>query len=372
MMKYTFNQLLSEYSEKNIENVYEPVAVGKYGIRKRSEIYKKELADDYSNNKLIYNNTLTIGLGSKQIDFGVLTEDFIYSVSPAYKTFYINNEIIESRYLELYLVAANEYLTKKYMIASARQGKKVDIENMFKETITIPDVSEQRRIVNDIMLIRDSIEKDYRLIDLLDEMVDSVFFKMFGDPLHPKKSKPLGVVAQLERGKFTPRPRNDPKYFDGAYPFIQTGDISASDHRLSEYKQTLNDLGCKVSKEFCRGTIVMAIVGATIGSTAILERDVYAPDSIIGITPHEYNNIFLEKLLSFWREKLLADAPESARPNINLKILDKIPIIDVDVKLQEEFVNLLNNVIETKDLIKKRMIFTDELLSKKMYEYFIA
>lgn len=370
-MKYTFSQLLSEYSEKNTDNVYEPVAVGKYGIRKRSEIYKKELADDYSNNKLIYNNTLTIGLGSKQIDFGVLAEDSIYSVSPAYKTFYINNELIESKYLELYLEATNEYLTKKYMIASARQGKKVDIDNMLKETISVPEICEQKRIINDIILIRESVEKDYRLIGLLEEIVDSLFYKMFGDPLHPKKFKKLGNVAQLERGKFTPRPRNDPKYFDGSYPFIQTGDISASDHRLSEYKQTLNELGCTVSKEFCCGTIVMAIVGATIGSTAILERNVYAPDSIIGITPYEYNNVFLEKLLSFWREKLLADAPESARPNINLKILDKIPIIDVEVEVQNEFSDFLNSVTETKELIKKRIVLTNELLSKKLYDYFI-
>lgn len=72
----------------------------------------------------------------------------------------------------------------------------------------------------------------------------------------------------MERGRFSPRPRNDPKYFNGEYPFIQTGDISSSNHRLSEYKQTLNEQGIKVSKKFCVGTIVMAIVGATIGSNS--------------------------------------------------------------------------------------------------------
>ena len=64
-MKYLLNQILSEYSEKNSENKYEPAAVGKYGVRKRSDIYKKELAKDYSKNKLIYKDTLTSGLGSK-------------------------------------------------------------------------------------------------------------------------------------------------------------------------------------------------------------------------------------------------------------------------------------------------------------------
>lgn len=32
----------------------------------------------------------------------------------------------------------------------------------------------------------------------------------------------LGDIALLERGKFSARPRNDPKFFGGHIPFIQT------------------------------------------------------------------------------------------------------------------------------------------------------
>ena len=41
-------------------------------------------------------------------------------------------------------------------------------------------------------------------------------------------------VAQILRGKFTHRPRNDPSLYDGPYPFIQTGEVAAReiDHRL--------------------------------------------------------------------------------------------------------------------------------------------
>ena len=70
------NNFLTEYSEKNLYNVYRPVAVGKYGIRKRESIYSKELASDYSKNKVIYKNTLTVGMGSNQIDIGILYHVF--------------------------------------------------------------------------------------------------------------------------------------------------------------------------------------------------------------------------------------------------------------------------------------------------------
>ena len=47
------SDFIIEYSERNTENKYSPVAVGKYGIRSRESIYSKELASDYSKNKLI-------------------------------------------------------------------------------------------------------------------------------------------------------------------------------------------------------------------------------------------------------------------------------------------------------------------------------
>ena len=162
---------------------------------------------------------------------------------------------------------------------------------------------------------------------------------MFGDPLHPVHSRALGDVAVLERGRFSPRPRNDPRYYGGDYPFIQTGDIAGCGHRLSEYRQTLNEKGIHVSKKFSAGTIVIAIVGATIGATAILEIDVYAPDSVIGISVNDelYNNVFMEALLQFWQPELVRIAPESARANINLRILQSIPIIDVELPRQLQF-----------------------------------
>ena len=39
------------------------------------------------------------------------------------------------------------------------------------------------------------------------------------------EEKRLDEVATIERGKFTPRPRNNPKYYGGEIPFVQTSDI---------------------------------------------------------------------------------------------------------------------------------------------------
>ena len=46
------------------------------------------------------------------------------------------------------------------------------------------------------------------------------------------------------------RPRNDPSFYGGTIPFIQTGDVTRSDGRILSYTQTLNERGVSVSRVF--------------------------------------------------------------------------------------------------------------------------
>jgi len=174
-MKYLLSDILKEYSEKNSLNKYYPVAVGKYGIRKRSDIYKKELAKDYSKNKIIRKNTLIVGMGSTQIDIGVLSSDEIFSVSPAYHTFNISDKIVDSRYLDLLFLSKNNEYTQKYMIASARQGKTVNLKDLLKEIIEIPNFEQQYEIINKIEKIKKFIQFEEENISYYEELIKSRF-----------------------------------------------------------------------------------------------------------------------------------------------------------------------------------------------------
>jgi type I restriction enzyme S subunit len=78
----------------------------------------------------------------------------------------------------------------------------------------------------------------------------------------------LAKIASLERGKFSARPRNDPRLFGGAYPFIQTGDVSNSNGIITSFSQTLNEKGLRVSRLFPGHTLFFTIA-ANIGDVAI-------------------------------------------------------------------------------------------------------
>jgi len=100
----------------------------------------------------------------------------------------------------------------------------------------------------------------------------------------PWEVKTLQSLATIERGKFTARPRNDPKYYGGDIPFIQTGDVAKSGGRIKTYSQTLNEEGLKVSKLFLRGTLFFTIA-ANIGDIGFADFDAACPDSLVAIHP---------------------------------------------------------------------------------------
>ncbi len=215
--------------------------------------------------------------------------------------------------------------------------------------IRLPDLSEQQRIAGRLEQADRLCRTRRYALELTDTFLPAAFLEFFGDPVRNARGWPvceLEELATVERGKFTPRPRNDPSYYSGRFPFIQTGDISTSEGRLRSWTQTLNEKGVKVSRRFPPGTVVIAIVGATIGMTAILEVDVYCPDSVVGIqvNPKAATKEYIEFLLRFWRPVFLAQAPETARANINLDTLRPLRIPVPPLALQQKFAALVERV----------------------------
>lgn len=241
--------------------------------------------------------------------------------------------------------------------------------------IPVPPIPEQEKLVRiltdaeELCCLR--IQADERTASA----VPAIFFEWFGDPTTNKNNLPsakLGDIAKLERGRFSPRPRNDPSYFDGEYPFIQTGDISDSGGLLDTWKQTLNERGKMVSKEFPAGTIVIAIVGATIGSTAILQIPVYCTDSIVGISvnPKYCLTEYVEFVLRARRPILLAQAPDAARANLNLEILREIPIPIPPIELQQKFVAHVAEIQALQAMQKGSRTRFDDLFQSLLHRAF--
>lgn len=158
-------------------------------------------------------------------------------------------------------------------------------------------------------------------------------------------TKRLGEIALLERGKFSARPRNDPKYFGGQTPFIQTGDVTNSCGLVTDYSQTLNEAGLAVSKVFKKGTIFFTIA-ANIGDVAFAVFDAACPDSLIGITPKlsSINRIWLFHELKSRKRDFETLATQNAQLNINLEKLNPYQLPIPPFKEQEAIASALSDM----------------------------
>lgn len=142
----------------------------------------------------------------------------------------------------------------------------------------------------------------------------------------PWPSLSLEEIATVQRGKFSARPRNDPKYYGGDIPFIQTGDVANGAGHIRTYSQTLNTDGLSVSKLFPRGSLVVTIA-ANIGDVAKVEFDFACPDSLVVIQPNEdIDSDWLQYTLESKKKLLHSLAPQNAQKNINLEVLRPLPL----------------------------------------------
>jgi type I restriction enzyme S subunit len=157
------------------------------------------------------------------------------------------------------------------------------------------------------------------------------------------KYQALEDIASVKRGKFSVRPRNDPSYFGGSTPFVQTGDVVAARQFLATYSQTLNERGVSVSKVFPAGTILITIA-ANIGDTAITAFPVACPDSVVGIEPKPALVVtkWLKEYLETKKKDLDAQAPQNAQKNINLEVLKPLQILLPPFEEQKQIAEILS------------------------------
>lgn len=157
----------------------------------------------------------------------------------------------------------------------------------------------------------------------------------------------LEDLAEVERGKFSVRPRNDPRYFGGSMPFVQTGDVTGSNVYLRGFSQTLNEDGIKVSKVFPEDTILITIA-ANIGDTTITPYPVACPDSVVAIQPKKdlANTIFLKNIIDLQKDFLDSQATQNAQKNINLQVLKPLELIVPNLEEQTKIASFLSAVDE--------------------------
>ncbi|WP_051396738.1 restriction endonuclease subunit S [Bradyrhizobium elkanii] len=273
----------------------------------------------------------------------------------------------------------HKFLFWKYTsgVTESMQSHSTGIRNLNAEAykdiaVPLPPLPEQQRIVAildeafaGLVTATANAEKNLKNARELFESYLSFILTQTGATW--EKRKLSEVAREFGRGKSKHRPRNDPKLYGGPYPFVQTGDISNADHWLTDYTQTYSAFGVAQSRLWPKGTVCIAIVGATVGETAILNFEACFPDSVIGIVVDEKiaDAEYVEYLLQSFKAFLKEKGKGTARDNINLGTFENQLFPFPALKEQRLIVDRLNQMASRKrdleEFYTKRLTAISEL-----------
>jgi type I restriction enzyme S subunit len=179
----------------------------------------------------------------------------------------------------------------------------------------------------------------------------------------------LGTIA---RGKSKHRPRDASHLYGGKFPFIQTGDVKAANHRLNKHTQTYSVAGLAQSKLWPENTMCITIA-ANIAETAILSYPACFPDSIIGFVADEdkCDIEFVEYLMQFFKKQIQTHSIGSVQDNINLGTFQRVEFTVPPLEEQKSIASILS-ALDDKIELNLRMNKTLEEMAMALYKHWFV
>lgn len=365
ILSLSYGKIIRRNTETNMGLL--PESFETYNIVDKSNIILR--LTDLQNDK----TSLRTGL---VIERGIITSAYIALES-------INTENVFFHYL---LHCYDELKVFYVMGNGVRQNLK--FAELSRLPLLVPPLAEQQRIADYLdakcayidqclELTRQSMEKlrAYKLSCITEAVTKGldpdVPLKDSGVPWIGKICEHYEIIkikyfTDIIRGKFSHRPRNDPRFYNGEYPFIQTGDIKISNKYITKYSQTLNDNGFNISRQFPSGTIVMAIA-ANVGDVAILDFDACFPDSVIGFTNLiNINKLFFYYTLITLKQVFIEKSIISTQLNLNIEIVNEVKIPYPPLPEQERIAAYLDKKCARIDaLLEEKQALLDKLAEYK-------
>jgi len=228
--------------------------------------------------------------------------------------------------------------------------------NSWDNSPSLPqELSEQKRIVAKIESLLERIEEARRLraesVKEFEKLYRNVLAGVFSTEEFETVS--LGKVCETTSGGTPSRSRAD--YFDGKIPWLKSGELNDSLITGSEEHITEEALQNSSAKIFPKGTLLIALYGATVGKTGILGIDASTNQAVCALFPK--NNLlhrdYLHWFLKFKRNDFLKESFGGAQPNISQKLLRETKMPLPPLSIQRRIVAYLNSLQEKLEALKK-------------------
>ncbi|WP_180025318.1 restriction endonuclease subunit S [Acinetobacter sp. YH16049] len=172
----------------------------------------------------------------------------------------------------------------------------------------------------------------------------------------------LDQIAEWGSGG-TPSRKNS-TYYGGDVPWIKTGDLG--EKYVTQATEFITDEAVKNSsaKYFKKGSVIMAMYGATIGKTSILGIDATTNQACAVGTPIATSTEFLYYFLRNEKDAFIAKGKGGAQPNISQQIIKAHTVYLPALAEQQEIVRQLDIMLAQVEQIKARLDAIPTILKK--------
>ncbi len=206
-------------------------------------------------------------------------------------------------------------------IAALQSGttrKRISRKNLGCLTIPVPPIAEQQRIVEVIeeqFSHLDAAEASLTHVEHRANALAEAAYRAVRSPRWPFVK--LSTIAKTSSGGTPSRRKAD--NFCGTIPWIKSGELGDSHVRATAERISDTGLASSSAKLLKRGTLMMAMYGATVGKLGILDLDSAATNqAVCAIEPHDAKlTPFLWLCLRAMRRDLIESAKGGAQPNIS-------------------------------------------------------
>ncbi len=162
----------------------------------------------------------------------------------------------------------------------------------------------------------------------------------------------LGIISKTTSGG-TPS-RKYKKFFGGNIPWLKSGELHNGLIKSAEESITEDAIINSSTKIIPKGTLLIALYGATVGKLGILGIDSAINQAICAIsTKKSIDQKLLFWYLTSYRNELLNARIGGAQPNISQQILNDVPIPLLPLPEQQEIVSRIDALFKFADETEK-------------------
>ena len=238
-------------------------------------------------------------------------------------------------------------------------------------SVPVPPVQEQEKIVAELDCLSGIIEKKKQQLKELDNLAQSIFYDMFGDPITNEKGWKTGIMKDVAPQKAY---KGVIPSHNGQYWLLNLDMVEAQTGRIiSEVYFDEKEIGSSTTA-FNEEMVLYSKLRPYLNKVVLPMRPGFGTSELVPLLPEKslLNRVFLAYLLRShsFVDYISLKVAGAKMPRVSLDVFRRFLVILPPLELQNAFAQKIEAIDQQKELIKKSIQETETLFNSRMDYWF--